>query len=165
MHIWRRWRHGVVAVTAAMLMLTGCTQSSAGSRATLYDNVDELAADSAAIVIGTVSDQHRDGDSTVSSLEVVNAPANPHLATNLVDAGNTVNVGDSIAVRQDADPILATGDEYLLFITPSTLPGDGVEQYFITGAVAGLYVRDGAEYRRVVTDSGDELPETFAIAE
>jgi hypothetical protein len=38
------------------------------------------------------------------------------------------------------------------------------DQYFITGAVAGLSVRDGKEFRRLVVDSGDDLSDTIGVS-
>ena len=150
----------------ALAVLTGCSGSgsSSASRATLYDSVEGLAADSSAIVVGTVTHRSRDGSATVASVEVDNAPANPQLGANLDGEYAPVAVGDVVEVRQDAEPLLADGTEYLLFLTPTMLPGDAASQYFVTGAVAGLYERDGDEFRRVVPDSGDTLPETFSIA-
>jgi len=148
----------VVSVLAA-----GCSQSSSGSRHTLYDSVESLAADSSSIVVGTVSAQSTEGDVTISSVEVGNAPTNPQLAANLPDRTEPAAVGETVAVRQDdSSPALELGKEYLLFLTPTMLSGDAATQYFVTGAVAGLYVRQDDEFRRVVRDSGDTLPDTIA---
>lgn len=152
----------LVVVAAAALALAGCAQSSSsGSRHTLYDSIDGLAADSSSIVVGEVTSQSRDGDATISAVEVANAPDNPQLGGNLPEPAEPVTVGETIEVRQDAAPFLESGEQYLLFITPTQLSGDAADQYFITGAVAGLYVREGDEFQRVVTDSGDELPDTI----
>ena len=156
---------GVALIALMSAMLTACAGSSSGSRATLYDGLDAMAADSSIIVIGTVTGQRADASTTVSTVEVTNAPSNPQLGANFEGDLATVGVGDVIDVRQDTGPVLTQGDEYLLFLTPSMLPGDAAEDYVITGAVAGLYERDGDEFRRVVPDSGDTLPETFTIAE
>lgn len=162
----RRSIGGLTALAAMILALTACSaSSSSGSRSTLYDGLDAISADSSAIVVGTVAQQHGEGSTTVSSVEVANAPANPQLGANLGDDGKPVAVGDVVEVRQDAEPFLEQGVEYLLFLTPSMLPGDAAAQYFVTGAVAGIYARDGGEFRRVVADSGDTLPETITIAE
>ncbi|HKP07778.1 MAG TPA: hypothetical protein VJU58_11055 [Microbacterium sp.] len=161
-----------MALAALMvIMLTACASSSSGSRATLYESLEALAADSSVIVIGTVTGQSTvagpsgDSSTTVSTVEVTNAPSNPQLGGNLEGDLVTVAVGDVVEVRQDTGPLLMQGEEYLLFLTPSMLPGDAASDYFITGAVAGLYARNGDEFRRVVLDSGDTLPETFTIAE
>ena len=165
MRIHPRWALALVIVATVPAALTGCASaSSSGSRAVLYDSIDALAADSSAIVVGTVSEQQTDGDTTISSIEVENAPTNPQLGANVEDETETVvAVGDVVVVRQDSAPMLTPGDQYMLFLTPSMLEGDAASQYFITGAEAGLYVRDGEEFRRVVGDSGDELPETISV--
>lgn len=165
----RKMMRSAAALIVLGVTITGATacaaSSSAGSRATLYDGLDAISADSSAIVIGTVRQQVGEGSTTVSSVEVANAPSNPQLGANLDDGAGSVEVGDVVDVRQDAEPFLESGVEYLLFLTPSELAGDAASQYFITGAVAGLYERDGSEFRRVVTDSGDTMPETISIAE
>ena len=147
---------------AAISILAGCSQSSSGSRHTLYDSVESLAADSSSIVVGTVSAQSTEADVTISSVEVTNAPTNPQLGANLADRVAPVAVGETIEVRQMNAPVLKLSEEYLLFLTPTMLPGEPATQYFVTGAVAGLYVREGDEFRRVVPDSGDDLPDTIA---
>jgi len=165
----RKMMRSAAALIVLGVMITAATacaaSSSAGSRSTLYDSLDAISADSSALVIGTVRQQVGEGSTTVSSVEVTNAPSNPQLGSNLDDDPAAVEVGDVVEVRQDAEPFLESGVEYLLFLTPSELPGDAASQYFITGAVAGLYERDGGEFRRVVTDSGDKMPETITIAE
>ena len=98
-------------------------------------------------------------------MEVTNTPANPSLAENLDIGSGVVAVGDVIQVREDAGASLLQIDrEYLLFLTPSMLPGDKAAQFFITGAVAGAYQRDGEQFTRIVTGSGDDLPDTIDIA-
>ncbi|WP_274646430.1 hypothetical protein [Microbacterium sp. C7(2022)] len=151
-------------MTVTIALATGCTQTSSGSRATLYESIDALAADSAAIVVGTVSGQTDDGDTTISTIEVINAPDNPTLGQNLTQQNSPVSVGDTVEVRQMTAPLLTVDDEYLLFLTPTELSGDAADQYFVTGADAGIYVRDGDEFRRVATDSGDTLPDVISIA-
>ena len=152
---------GVVLAAA----LAACTTTgSSGSRHKLYDSIDALAAESSVIVVGTVTEQRGDTTTTISSVEVSNTPANPQLGAGLDGEHVPVVVGDAVEVRQDVAPFLAPGGEYMLFLTPSMLPGDAASQYFITGAEAGLYQRDGDRFRRVVMDSGDTLPETITVA-
>lgn len=144
---------------AVVSVLAGCSQSSSGSWHTLYDSVESLAADSSTIVVGTVSAQSVEGDVTISSVEVTNAPTNPQLGANLADRPEPAAVGETVEVRQELSPALELGEEYLLFLTPTMLPGEAAGQHFVTGAVAGLYVRHDGEFRRVVPDSGDALPD------
>jgi hypothetical protein len=101
---------------------------------------------------------------TVSSVDVTNAPTNPQLGANLADATDPAAVGETVEVRQDGAPALEVGHEYLLFLTPTMLPAEAATQYFVTGAVAGLYVRRGDDFQRVVADSGDTLPDTITAA-
>lgn len=163
----RAFTRGIGGLVFALVVLAGlpaCTSSAVGSRHALYESIDSLAADSSVIVVGTVLEQHGDDGTTVSAIEVINTPANPQLGANIEAEHTAVEVGDVLEVRQDTGPVLTTGDEYLLFLTPNMLPGEAATQFFITGAVAGLYVRDGGEFRRVVMDSDDTLPETITIA-
>ncbi len=156
------------AVVAMMLAtaLAACAgfSGSSGSRHTLYESIDALAADSSVIVVGTVAEQRGDDTTTISTTEVGNAPANPQLGANLDGDHAPVVVGDVVGVRQDIAPFLAPGSEYLLFLTLTMLPGAAASQYYITGAVAGLYQREGDEFRRIVADSGDALPDTITVA-
>lgn len=61
-----------MVIVALIVGAAGCSNSaspdtsSAGSRATLYNSIDELAADSTAIISGVVTDQFTEGDTTVS---------------------------------------------------------------------------------------------------
>lgn len=159
----------ILTTVTFILALTGCTSSSSGSRATLYESIDDLARDSTAIVVGTVTSQRQDDEAMISTFEVSNAPTNPQLGANVESADSPLVEGDIIEVRQMdsgaessmAAPLLASDQEYLLFLTPSMLAGDAATQFYVTGAQAGLYVRDGDEFRRVVMDTGDTLPETI----
>jgi hypothetical protein len=161
----RRRAMSVAGVLAAACLLASCTSASSGSRHMLYDSIDALAADSSAIVVGAVGLQRTDGDATISSILVETAPTNPQLGAAVEGGASTIEPGDVIDVRQTTDPRLVRGAQYALFLTPTMLPGDAATQYFVTGAVAGIYVRDGDEFRRVVPDSGDTLPETMQIAD
>ena len=131
----------------------------------LYDSIDGLASDSTAIVIGTVTDQRTDGDTTVSTLEVLSAPNSPQLGATAPDA-EPVSVGDTVAVRQDpaSRPLLEEGEDYALWLTPTMLGGDAANEFFITGSNAGMYFVDGDIARRVAMETGDELPETITIS-
>jgi len=154
---------GLALLVAASL--AGCTTSSSGSRAKLYDSTDALVLDSTDIVVGTVQGSGVDGDATVATVEVENTPTNPSLGSNVDADAGTIDVGDVIEVRQQTDPKLSTGAQYLLYLTPTMLSGVDAAQYYITGAEAGMYVRDGDVFRRVALDSGDTLPETISISE
>jgi hypothetical protein len=164
----RTGRKRLIAASLALLLtasLAGCTTMSSGSRHTLYDSTDALVADSSDIVVGTVQSTGVDGDATVATLEVENTPDNSSLGSNIDAEVGSIEVGDVIEVRQQTDPKLSDGAQYLLYVTPTMLSGDAADQFYITGAVAGMYVRDGDEFRRVALDSGDTLPETISISE
>jgi hypothetical protein len=160
-----------MVVVALMLGAAGCSssapsdESSAGSRATLYDSVDELAADSTAIINGVVTDQFTEGDATVSVIPVDNVPFSPQLAANAGTPPSDVQVGDTVQVRQDPSsrPLLEIGKEYFLWLTPTMLPGAAASQFFVTGSNAGIYISDGDAARRAAPDSGDDLPATITI--
>ena len=164
----RRPAFAALLVALVSVGTVGCAQSS-GSRHTLNHDVDSLARDSSTVIVGSVTDQRQETSAgfttTISTVEVTNSPANPSLGENLDAEPVPVAAGDVIQVRQDGEPsVLHPGQEYLLFLTPTMLPGDGAAHFFITGAVAGAYQRDGDQYIRVVTDSGDDLPDTIQIA-
>ncbi|MDY0908808.1 hypothetical protein [Microbacterium sp. CFBP9034] len=156
-------------VAALAVGTAGCAASSAsGSRHAMYDSLDSLARDSSVIVVGSVTGQREESSagftSTISTVDVTNTPTNPSLGSNTEPT--PVAVGDVIQVRQDgAEPsVLHAGQEYLLYLTPSMLPGDEAAHFFITGAVAGAYVRDGDQFTRVAIESGDDLPDTIDVA-
>jgi len=160
-----------MVIGALLLGPTGCSsvatdESSAGSRATLYDSIDELAADSTAIISGVVTDQFTEGDTTVSVIPVDNAPFSPQLAANIGMPPSDIQVGDTVRVRQDPSsrPLLEIGKEYFLWLTPTMLPGAPASQFFITGSNAGIYISDGETAQRAAPDSGDDLPPTITIA-
>lgn len=160
-------RRGILLAISVVVtcMLTACAGGVSGSRATLYDSIDALAADSSAIVVGAVALQRTEGDYTISSFVVESSPTNPQLGANLEDGAQAIEPGDVVEVRQMTDPRLVRGGRYALFLTETGLPGDAAGQYYVTGAVAGIYVRDGDGFRRVVPDSGDTLPETIQLAD
>ena len=136
----------------------------------MYDSLDSLARDSSAIVVGSVTNQRQESSegftTTISTIEVTNTPTNPQLGANLDPESTPVAVGDLIQVRQDLQhpSVLDPGQEYLLYLTPSMLPGNEATDFFITGAVAGAYLKDGDKFTRVETGSGDDLPDTIDIA-
>ena len=150
--------------------LTGCVSSSSGSRAALYESLDDLARDSTAIVVGTVTGERQDDDAIIATVQIAHTPTNPQLGAEVDADGPPFVVGDVVDVRQMGDsesssggaPLLQAGQEYLLFLTPTMLAGDAADQYYVTGAEAGLYVRENDVFRRVVLDTGDTLPATIA---
>ena len=60
-----------VVLVAVLSTVAGCVGGESGSRHKLYDSIDDLARDSSAIVVGTVSEQRfEQGDlpTTISTL-------------------------------------------------------------------------------------------------
>lgn len=160
-----------MVIVALIVGAAGCSNSaspdtsSAGSRATLYNSIDELAADSTAIISGVVTDQFTEGDTTVSVIAVDSAPSSPQLAANIGMPSSDIQVGDTVHVRQDPSsrPLLEIGKEYFLWLTPTMLPGAAASQFFITGSNAGMYIGEGETAQRAAPDSGDDLPATITI--
>lgn len=157
---------------ALVILLTACTTSTlSDSRHTLYDTLEELAADSSAAVVVTVVEQHEEagGDGipiTLSLVEVHESLAATGLAAGLDVEPGSASEGERITVRQlgassmdeTPAPILRQGSTYLLFVTPTMLPGDAADEYYVTGGDAGLYMQDGDAFVRLVPGSGDTLP-------
>lgn len=176
---------GICAMLLASLILGACGSDAATdgpgtgtSRAKLYQSAEQMADDSDLIVVGSVGDtrtvQDLDDttDFTLADVKV--------LTTIKGDAG-----GDTVVVRQtgspeqgDSDLLMSPGDTVMLFLARSELDGELADQYYITGATAGLYAMDavdvaadttqegdppadGARFRRVDMQSGDSLPQTL----
>ena len=172
-------RFNALAVAAGIaLLLVGCTtQSVDGSRHTLYESVNDLAAASTAIIVGTVSDQmtlDADVPTTVSTFNVQKTFSMSTLGKAVDGEISTVDVGAEIAVRQPGTagmsstpaPLLEKGTSYLLFITPTMLNDSSASsQFYVTGGDAGLYMTEGSEFVRVVNDSGDSLPAKLTVTD
>lgn len=167
-----------LAATVAVLTLSGCVPTalqtkSEGSRARLYDSVKALADDSVAVVYGTVASQRvaTDIDSTPFTISTVTVKAVPK--------GSGIAPGATVEVRQVGDntlvgpaPLLSRGDDYLLYLTLTGLPGDLATQHYVTGGEAGLFRASGAnsedgavQFERMAQDSGDTLPPTLTLAQ
>ncbi len=143
----------------------GGSSSGMGSRVKMYSSLDELAADSGAIVVGVVVDQQPGPDgTTVSTVEVERSfrPA----ALGRTSPEPTVEVPDGSTVRVRAfggvtsslpSASLEPGGRYLLFLSPTGLASADDDEFFITGVVAGIYEAQGDRYVRAA-DDGDTLP-------
>lgn len=181
----------VLLVTALSVCgIAGCSQAATppsaptdvqrvlhASRATLYDSYADLAADSTLVVLGTVLSQdvlHGDVDVTVSTVDIDKvlpaASLGAHVrrqASNPATATPT-----SVAVRQMGSsayselpaPLLTEGTQYLLFLTPSQMPGEAASQYYITGADAGVLLPEHNGFTRMNLESGDSLPTTVSAS-
>lgn len=111
-------------------------------------------------------------DFTISTVEV----------TNVQKAKDPVVQGGKLIVRQLGSqkqpapgPLMAVGDTYLLYLTPSGLEGELSTQFYITGANAGLYQAAAAEkrtnnapgdvFKQVKKQDGESLPEEITLSE
>ncbi len=163
-----------VAALAASLLLTGCASvarpSSEGSRSRLYSSVADLAADSEAVITGTVTRQH-----SATDIDPVTDFTISTVGVTAVVRGD-IPVGSTVEVRQFGTPkgvgpapLLVPGSDYLLYLTPSGLDGDLSAQYYVTGGSAGLYASSSAGGRGIFTqmqpDEGDRLPAALTLNE
>ena len=181
-----------VLLFAAAVGLSGCAvtipigtsqQGTMGSRAVIYESLDQLVADSAIIVVGTVAEQttataDAGGDSsqyTVSSFRVEESFAPSGMASSLADSGvkpSSPSAGDVVVIRQfgtpgtitTAGPLLQSNERYLLFLNPTMLPGSAADEYFIVGSEAGIYQANDDQFARLV-HGGDSIPEILNPAE
>ena len=148
------------------------TSHLAAGRAKTYSSLGELEADSAVIVIGTVTEQ-----GVVKDVEV---SLDNTLSTVEVQSARKSEVPSRIVVRQTGStiqgapvPILESGGQYLLYLVPSGLEGDAADQFYVTGLDDGIYraahaERPGAQphpisFVRAHTEPDDHLPERIVI--
>lgn len=173
-----RWCVVVVAATMIPLGLTACGVSGGnGSRHHIYQSLNELISDSTTIVEVVVEDQNTfaatDSTSahTVSEAMVATAAVPLGLALTNESSVLTPKVGSMISVRQLGEPgsrsdtpYLKGGGQYLLFLTPTMLPGAASNEFYVTGGVAGIYEFNGDIYVRASKD-GDRIPEELTVEE
>lgn len=146
-----------------------------GTRHHIYTSLDDLVGDAKVVVTGTAGavGLHKvDGSIfTATTVEVAEQFFPEGLGTKPVDTPTETYeppevLGHAITVRQVGDPgtgpgpALETGREYLLFLVPTGLAEDSETTFYVAGAVAGMYVRDGEAYKRL-SDEDPELPETL----
>lgn len=176
----------IISCTGAMA-LTSCGQpeqqnSMEGSRSTIYKSVDELGDDSSAAITGEVVDQKFETDSygnavTLSRFlvdKVADLPKEDGAGARTLAPAKIVTIrqlGDE-SFAETLSPLLEVGETYMLFLTPSGLPGSDARQYFITGNTAGYYkLTDNAALRasepgyEKVGDEGDTLPVVLTFSE
>ncbi|WP_289093881.1 hypothetical protein [uncultured Bifidobacterium sp.] len=180
---------GICVMLLASLVLGACGSDAANagpvtgtevSRVKLYQSTEQMADDSDLIVVGSVSNTRtvQDLDDT-TDFTLANVKV---LATIKGDADD-----DTIVVRQtgsveqgDSELLISSGDTVMLFLVHSGLDGELADQYYITGATAGLYSidavdsmsslargddspADDAHFQRVDMQSGDSLPQTLTM--
>lgn len=150
-----------------------------GSRSELYMSLEELAgASTGGVIVGVVTGQESEAGSgdppvTISTLEVRQSVAIGELGTEgvpVLQAGQAIQVRQFGVTTQNASvtaPLLEQGEEYLLFLTESELPGDAAAQFFVTGVTAGIYRDSGSGvYERLVVEvNSDVLPLTITLAD
>lgn len=146
------------------------------SRVSLYSSLEELSKDSDVVLTGVVKNQKcvKDIDDSTSFVLAT-------VSISSIEKGQPVDE-QTVVVRQTADEdqsILEDGQTYLFYLVESELDGDLADQYYITGATAGVYKQEQTsgnkapsangkanfKYDRVDADSGDSLPETVSSSE
>lgn len=142
-------RRPVVGVAGFMLIggfslaLSGCsspeeTSHVSATRTKVYTSIAELDGDSALVVVGTpreqevVQDVEPDMDFTLSTFEVRSAQKGTSPAEIVVRQTGSVEQGAPAEILQ-------VGQQYLLYLTPSGLPGEQAGQFYVTGLNAGIY--------------------------
>ncbi|WP_243073714.1 hypothetical protein [Microbacterium sp. SS28] len=136
-----------------------------GSRVKLYTSLQELIADSGAVVSGVVTaEQMGEDGATVFTLDVERSFTPEVLGSTSPEPAVPVAEGTVVHVRTFGgmtssvpSATLQVGDRYLLFLTPTGLNGAAADEFFITGMVAGIYFSADDHYARMV-DDGDDLP-------
>ena len=137
------------------------------SRTRLYSSVSEMAKDSAIVVVGTVL-----SDSVTADIDPVTEFTLASVRVDkVVDQNQRSPIGANVVVRQAGSPtqmsqipLLKTGKQYLLFLTASGLDGEQAEQFYVTGANAGIYEnRSGGDaFAQVQRQVGEDLPMTIS---
>lgn len=136
-----------------------------GSRVKMYTSLEELIADSGAVVVGVVADQQPGDDgTTISTIDVEQSFAPAGLGSTSPSPPVPVAEGTAVRVRTFSattsslpSTALEAGSRYLLFLTPTGLPSAADDEFFITGVVAGIYEAQGDRFVRA-SDDGDQLP-------
>lgn len=138
-----------------------------GSRAFIYESLDELVGSSDLIIEATIGGTSRPGggdDPTGVVADVVTQYLPEDLGTAPVDDAHpsdplstlttsTVEVLQYGAGSPGQPPRLEDGETYLLFLNRSMLRGDLADAFFVTGAVAGIYTAGpGGVFERVSTE-------------
>ena len=167
----RGQRSALAAIgVVAALLLTSCTQGSSGSRAHLYESIDDLVGDSRAIVRGWVQGSAAvdvNGMAFTAFSFTIHEQFFPEgLGQTRLDEGAepfdvTELETNQIIIRQvsrsnalSAFPLVPEM-EYLLFLVPSELEGDPDDTFYITGAVAGMYMAEDDGFIRMSNEDPD----------
>jgi hypothetical protein len=166
----QRGHRMAAAIILAIVALSGCAQStsgSSGSRHKVYESIEELVADSTAVVVATASEQAIEGDQLVTRVQVEQALEPSGIAETAPAGPTRVGTAQSLLVRQydtgSGESRLESGRRYLLFLNPTMLEGPQSEHFFVVGAVAGVYRAEGDEFRRTSTEDPG-LPESLTVS-
>jgi hypothetical protein len=158
-------------LTVATLALSGCTltsSSASGSRHKLYESVEELVADSTAVVVATATEQAREDYQVVTRIEVEQALDPAGIATAAPARQTPLSPPQELVVRQldngTEEGVLEPGRRYLLFLNPTMLDGAAADHFYVVGSVAGVFLAEGHEFRRMSTVDAD-LPDTLTVGE
>ena len=156
----------------ATVVMAGCSPQaghSEGSRADLYESVEQLADESELVVIATAAGDPSEF-TAAQSLTGTWVQVDQQLTPKGLDSGDALAAGESLVVWQLGTesalgplPLMKEGQRYLLFLTPTGLP-ELPADYFITGSSAGFWVATAGGFSRPV-DEGDNLPETLTTAD
>lgn len=140
----------LLAGVAALLLVAACVQTETSmDRERLYASVEDLRIDSDLVVVGTVTSSREVADIegsesilTISDIEIVKVVASSERRPTWAP-GQTINVRQfGAAGSRDQSPpvpLVSRGGNYLLFLTLSGLDGELSEQFYVTGASAGLF--------------------------
>jgi hypothetical protein len=168
----------LTAAAGLALVCAGCSSASTtqvlGSRAELYGSLADLAAASDEIVAVSVVEQQPSGAADSIAVSTV---------LDVLGDDGALRPGDSVEVRQLGgagtptsveQPLLEPGRQYLLFLTPTDLPGEEADQYYVVGVSAGVYapvapidapVGADTEFVHVGPIEGDRIPERFRVGD
>lgn len=173
----------------AMVLLVGCSQSSGvgthGARAEIYTSVGSLVEDSSAIATVVIDSSEQTRSSAGSPMTVATATVIENVAAPSIGLDSregpldaTLESNDEITIRQmgspDTDqetPYLQPGETYLVFLASTGLPDVPDTEFYITGAVAGIYGADDSaargsapQFERLGEDP-DKLPDILTTEE
>jgi len=168
---------GLIGILAVGIVACGPapSQHMDGSRHELFDSVRSISAASSNVVVVEVRSQTEENGPqipyTISDAKVLTQFAPAGLGSALGLKAPRAISGE-VAVRQMGSkdvstpaPILETGRQYLLFLTPSMLEGEAAVQFSVTGGSAGIYSVESGEFVHGPFTEGDTLPEALTAAD
>jgi len=171
----------LIFALAATVLTSACSSATSdeggrsfidGTRAVIYQSLDELVADTEIVVTATVTDaiETTSGGlpATKFSLTVLDMVETADLSN---PTGIAPDVDHQISVVQYGNDevtglseSLKTGETYLLFLVATQLAAPDDFEYFVTGISAGIYVETGDGFASLAED-GDRIPKTLTVEE